>query len=97
MRTLQPTASACRHCGCYVPEGRRGGYCQQLSVPVQGAWKSCPLAIPAFAPSWENPAALDLDSVWESKVLQLPITLPKEAVLTYASVEAVDFVSNDVA
>lgn len=28
--------------------------CQQLGVPVQGSWKTCPLAIPAFARSWEG-------------------------------------------
>lgn len=47
-------ASACRWCQHYTPEGRRGGLCDQLHVPVQGSWKACPLAIPAFAPSWEK-------------------------------------------
>ena len=28
--------------------------CQMLGVPVQGSWKACALAIPAFAPSWEG-------------------------------------------
>lgn len=46
--------SACRYCQYYKPEGRRGGMCQQLGVPVQGSWKPCPLAIPAFARSWEG-------------------------------------------
>jgi hypothetical protein len=45
--------STCRHCQFYQLEGRRGGYCQQLGVPVQSSWKSCSLAIPPFAPTWE--------------------------------------------
>jgi hypothetical protein len=45
--------SACRHCRYYLLEGRRGGQCQQFSAPVHGSWHACPLAMPAFAPSWE--------------------------------------------
>lgn len=54
MRTISLETLACRHCRYYTPEGRRGGSCQQLNVPVRGAWKACSLAIPPFAPSWEN-------------------------------------------
>ncbi|HLO50320.1 MAG TPA: hypothetical protein VK211_18030 [Kamptonema sp.] len=46
--------SACRHCRYYTPEGRRGGVCQQLNVPVQSGWAACALAIPPFAPCWEE-------------------------------------------
>ncbi|MEM1425551.1 MAG: hypothetical protein AAGF75_03210 [Cyanobacteria bacterium P01_H01_bin.130] len=46
--------SACRHCRHYTPEGRRGGQCDQLDTLVHGDWKACPLALPAFAPSWES-------------------------------------------
>ncbi len=46
-------ASACRYCRFYHPEGRRGGMCEQLNVSVQGSWKSCSLAVPAFRDSWE--------------------------------------------
>lgn len=46
--------SACRYCQCYKPEGRRGGMCQMLGIPVQSKWKACSLALPAFAPSWED-------------------------------------------
>ena len=46
--------SACRYCRCYKLEGRRGGMCQILGVPVQGSWKACALASPAFASSWEG-------------------------------------------
>lgn len=45
--------STCRCCQYYTPEGRRGGQCQQLHVPVKSGWRACQLAIPAFAMSWE--------------------------------------------
>ncbi|OCR01012.1 hypothetical protein BCD67_06535 [Oscillatoriales cyanobacterium USR001] len=47
-------ASTCRYCRHYTPEGRRGGLCQQLSAPVQGGWAACSLALPPFAPCWEE-------------------------------------------
>jgi len=46
--------SVCRNCRKYTPEGHRGGHCQLLQVSVKGSWKSCQLALPAFAPSWET-------------------------------------------
>ncbi|HEY9835908.1 MAG TPA: hypothetical protein V6D27_03365, partial [Vampirovibrionales bacterium] len=30
------------------------GNCEQLGVQVRGAWKACSLALPPFAPSWEE-------------------------------------------
>lgn len=54
MKPLNLLTSACRYCQYYKTEGRRGGICQQLGVPVQGSWKACALAIPAFAPTWEG-------------------------------------------
>ncbi|MBE9179920.1 hypothetical protein IQ268_15215 [Oculatella sp. LEGE 06141] len=54
MRTEQLIVSACRHCQFFEGEGRRGGQCQQLGVPVQGGWKACSLAIAPFAPTWET-------------------------------------------
>lgn len=45
--------SACRHCQFYHPEGRRGGICSQLGVPVEAEWKSCHLATPAFDTEWQ--------------------------------------------
>ncbi len=54
MKTLNFSTSACRVCRYYRPEGRRGGLCQQLGVPVNASWKACSLAIPAFTPSWES-------------------------------------------
>ncbi|MGL5058645.1 MAG: hypothetical protein ACRC62_01590 [Microcoleus sp.] len=58
--------SACRHCRHYTPEGRRGGLCQQLGVPVQSQWSACSLAAPPFAPSWEN---LETISLWQEQTV----------------------------
>ncbi len=66
MKTPNCLTSACRHCRFYQPEGRRGGQCQQLGVPVRGSWKACQLAIPPFAPSWEN---LEEIMIWQDKML----------------------------
>lgn len=73
MKTLNFVASACRYCRFYKTEGRRGGLCQQLGVPVRGTWKSCSLALPPFAPSWEN---LEESVIWMEETLKVPDTLP---------------------
>lgn len=52
METTNCLTSSCRYCHYYQPEGRRGGMCQQLGVPVQGKWKACCLALPTFTPAW---------------------------------------------
>jgi hypothetical protein len=31
----------CRFCKNYEPKGRQGGYCNLLSVRVQGKWDAC--------------------------------------------------------
>lgn len=46
--------SACRHCQFYNPEGRRGGMCSQLGVPVKAEWKFCHLATLAFNTEWKT-------------------------------------------
>jgi hypothetical protein len=53
MKSSDPQTSACRRCRYYVPEGRRGGHCSQLSASVQGSWKACSLAAPVFEATWE--------------------------------------------
>ena len=40
---------SCRFCQHYEVEGRRGGTCQMMNVPVQGNWKACSFAIRYFA------------------------------------------------
>ncbi|MFE4107411.1 hypothetical protein [Almyronema epifaneia] len=49
MRTARIGTSSCCCCRFYTPEGRRGGQCGKLNVPVRSSWKACCLAIPAFA------------------------------------------------
>ncbi len=41
-------SSSCRHCRHYVHEGRRGGQCEQLNVPVQSGWDACVLSQAIF-------------------------------------------------
>jgi hypothetical protein len=54
MEPLNSSSSCCRNCRHYQPEGRRGGHCHQLGVPVQGSWNACSLVCLAFTPSWKN-------------------------------------------
>ncbi len=54
MKTANFMTSSCRYCRYYQAEGRRGGVCHQLSVPVQGEWKACALAARPFSSPWEN-------------------------------------------
>jgi hypothetical protein len=72
---LNPVTSACKSCRFYTPEGRRGGNCQQLGVPVRGGWKACSLALPPFAPSWES-----LEEIFnlQSEVLKSTEAMPNE-------------------
>ncbi|MEG4441348.1 hypothetical protein QUA82_01160 [Microcoleus sp. F8-D3] len=46
-------ASKCNFCGHYQQARGSVGHCQLLNAPVKGGWKSCALAMPAFAPSWQ--------------------------------------------
>lgn len=54
MTTSEFKISSCKSCRHYSPEGRRGGQCAQFGTLVHAGWKACPLAMPAFAPSWET-------------------------------------------
>jgi hypothetical protein len=54
MNTDNVLTSSCRHCRFYDPEGRRGGMCQQLGVPVQAKWTACSLAASPFKTQWEQ-------------------------------------------
>ncbi|MGB7443271.1 MAG: hypothetical protein WA919_19565 [Coleofasciculaceae cyanobacterium] len=61
MQELNCSISSCRFCRNYEPQGRRGGVCSQLGVPVKPCWKPCSLAISPFSSSWQ-----DLESIWQS-------------------------------
>ena len=54
MKTTDSLNSNCRHCRYFNPEGRRGGTCQKLGVPVNSSWHACVLACPPFSPSWKT-------------------------------------------
>ncbi len=54
MKETQFSTSNCRHCRFYQPEGRRGGSCQILGVPVQSRWKACTLSLSPFSTTLEK-------------------------------------------
>lgn len=62
MQKFNCSISSCRLCRSYEPQGRRGGLCSQLGVPVKPSWKPCSLAISPFPDSWEN-----LESILQNK------------------------------
>ncbi|MGK7927394.1 MAG: hypothetical protein AB4290_19495 [Spirulina sp.] len=67
MNTEKFFTSTCRCCTFYSPEGRRGGICQQLGVPVKGCWKACSLASHPFArSSWQD---------WDAEIVHLEHSL----------------------
>ncbi|WP_424101018.1 hypothetical protein [Moorena producens] len=66
MKTLNSPISSCRFCQYYQSEGRRGGMCQQLGVPVRATWKACAFAMPTFSSSWEK-----LEEIWQDEQLML--------------------------
>lgn len=68
MKPSETSSLNCRHCRYYMPEGRRGGHCQQLSVSVQSSWKACSLAVPPFTPAWET---LEGIMIWQRKALAM--------------------------
>lgn len=53
MKQASSITSTCRYCRYYNSEGRRGGSCQKLGVPVESNWNACSLAASPFATPWE--------------------------------------------
>lgn len=49
MKSTHCRVSFCSRCRFYDSEGRRGGVCGQLGVPVKGGWAACSLALPVFS------------------------------------------------
>lgn len=83
MKSSEFCTSSCRRCRHYSPEGRRGGHCQQLNVPVQGSWRACPLAMPIFQqPAW----SFQKLALWQPEEPQsIPIPVAVEATEVTAS------------
>lgn len=75
MKSSDPIASAYRYCRYYMPEGRRGGNCSQLSVSVQGSWTACSLARPVFAPTWDFTQI----RVWKEELLPTSLSTSSES------------------
>jgi hypothetical protein len=83
MKTMGCQISCCSRCRHYTPEGRRGGHCSQLGVPVQGRWQACSLSMPVFMTPLPELSALEfLPQPIEVHFPEPPIT-PSE-VPTYA-------------
>ncbi|MBD1910207.1 MULTISPECIES: hypothetical protein [unclassified Leptolyngbya] len=78
MSSISPKVSACRHCLYYQVEGRRGGNCHQLGVPVQAQWKACPLATPCFA---ESSVKTDEDLLYQPALTPVMEVIPTVAVM----------------
>jgi len=49
----------CRFCKNYDPTGRNGGYCNLLTVPVQGKWDACR----CFSSSFPENSLLELEKL----------------------------------
>jgi hypothetical protein len=54
MQAANFMTSSCRYCRYYQTQGRRGGMCQQLDVPVEAHWTACTLAAPPFSHEWQE-------------------------------------------
>ena len=59
MKSAQCQVSSCSRCRFYTPEGRRGGQCSQLGVPVESRWEPCSLAVPVFTTPLVEMKSLD--------------------------------------
>ncbi|MDS3861211.1 hypothetical protein RIF25_10375 [Thermosynechococcaceae cyanobacterium BACA0444] len=62
--------STCRFCSHYDPQGRRGGECRQLGVPVKGYWRACPLAMAAFTA--DGPKPFPVSILPQARISTLP-------------------------
>ncbi len=91
--STNPLLTSCRCCAYYQPEGRRGGTCSQLGVPVKGCWQACSLAAHPFEPCWDverKIARLETTLALECSVPSLAQTAP----LGSEPLEYEDLVSN---
>jgi hypothetical protein len=54
MNSSSNSITSCRLCQHYNPEGRRGGLCGKLDIPVRSTWDACSLATHPFETSWQS-------------------------------------------
>jgi hypothetical protein len=85
MKALAGNISSCRYCSFYQSEGRRGGSCQKLGVPVQGDWSVCPLAVSPFKSSLQNLSEIVNWQGFDTKAEANSVVLPLESELAVAS------------
>ena len=77
MKTANFLNSNCRHCRYFDPEGRRGGNCQKLGVPVDSNWQACALACPPFSPTWKTlEEIVHLETSFAVKYTSIPKAAP---------------------
>lgn len=85
MKSAQCRVSSCSRCRFYSPEGRRGGQCSQLGVPVESRWSPCSLAVPVFTSPLVAMKPLDfLPQPLEMSIAEVSL----EAALLEAALEA---------
>jgi hypothetical protein len=90
MNTSGNSVPACRLCQHYNPEGRRGGFCGKLDVPVSPAWEACSLAVHPFEPSWQS--TTDFNSLLnESFHNSIPLTNEESLELQEINMRSLSF------
>ena len=81
MDSSDTSITACRLCQHYNPEGRRGGFCGKLDVPVRATWDACSLAAHPFETPWQpdgefnslfHDSLATISSHLESSPLEIP-------------------------
>ncbi|HIK11661.1 MAG TPA: hypothetical protein IGS52_15610 [Oscillatoriaceae cyanobacterium M33_DOE_052] len=55
MNTQTCSPARCASCHYYEIEGRRGGSCHLLGVPVRGSWNACSMSYRTFTQPPEPP------------------------------------------
>lgn len=67
----------CGLCKFYNHEGRRGGQCSQLSVPVNACWEACCLSAAPFVDNVNSPRHQSGIAEWLAAPQQIgPVTRP---------------------
>ena len=88
MNSSGDSVTACRLCYHYNPEGRRGGICSKLDVPVQPAWESCSLAVHPFQKSWQtnHQDIQDLNSLFHDSVPEPVMAIANSDIVNMADI-----------
>jgi hypothetical protein len=79
MNTSDKSVVSCRLCQHYNPEGRRGGFCEKLDVPVSSSWEACRLATHPFEAPWlfDNELRIIMhESSFESVTMNQQLEIP---------------------